>query len=148
MLLDLFSVVEAARSLAAMEFSPRALYSGGVGYVGPSTFRRLLAAIEAPERLWIVAVVLRVFSYDKITAVYDNYGLVMEKLEGVHLRQRRFGSVEEQSAAVADVVSRGLDPAGLETEGWFYAECYVTRPAEEAAKMPLEVALKGLYVLG
>ncbi|KAJ5015794.1 hypothetical protein K4K57_012614 [Colletotrichum sp. SAR 10_99] len=107
--------------------------TGGVGYVGPSTFSRIADAVEDSSKLWIVTFVLRVFSFNEIADVLEeNHGLVTEKIPGHLFRQRRFTTREEQSAAVADVRARGLDTKGLEEDGWFYAECYVTRPRDVA----------------
>ncbi|KAK1853060.1 methyltransferase type 12 [Colletotrichum chrysophilum] len=107
--------------------------TGGVGYVGASTFSRIADAVEDSSKLWIVTFVLRVFSFDEIADVLEEkHGLVTEKIPGHLFRQRRFTTREEQSAAVADVRARGLDTKGLEEDGWFYAECYVTRPRDVA----------------
>ncbi|KAF4846060.1 hypothetical protein CGCSCA4_v006349 [Colletotrichum siamense] len=107
--------------------------TGGVGYVGASTFSRITDAVEDSSKLWMVTFVLRVFSFDEIADVLEEkHGLVTEKIPGHLFRQRRFTTREEQSAAVADVRARGLDTKGLEEDGWFYAECYVTRPRDVA----------------
>ncbi|EQB54383.1 hypothetical protein CGLO_05796 [Colletotrichum gloeosporioides Cg-14] len=107
--------------------------TGGVGYVGANTFSRIADAVKDSSTLWMVTFVLRVFSFDGIADVLEEkHGLVTEKVPGKLFRQRRFTSREEQSAAVADVRARGLDTMGLEEDGWFYAECYVTRPRDVA----------------
>ncbi|KAH9232550.1 hypothetical protein K456DRAFT_54234 [Colletotrichum gloeosporioides 23] len=107
--------------------------TGGVGYVGANTFSRIADVVEDSSKLWMVTFVLRVFSFDEIADVLEEkHGLVTEKIPGHLFRQRRFTTREEQSAAVADVRARGLDTKGLEEDGWFYAECYVTRPRDIA----------------
>ncbi|KAJ0326926.1 hypothetical protein COL5a_006481 [Colletotrichum fioriniae] len=107
--------------------------TGGVGYVGASTFTRIAAAAKAspssPSQLWMVTFVLRVFSFDEVAErLRAEFGLVTEKVEGRVFRQRRFSSREEQRAAVEDVRRKGLDERGLEGDGWFWAECWITRP--------------------
>ncbi|KXH54150.1 hypothetical protein CSAL01_08942 [Colletotrichum salicis] len=107
--------------------------TGGVGYVGASTFSRIAAAARAspssPSELWMVTFVLRVFSFDEVAeGLRTEFGLVTEKVEGRVFRQRRFSSREEQRAAVEDVRRKGLDERGLEGDEWFWAECWVTRP--------------------
>ncbi|KAL2882734.1 hypothetical protein SGCOL_001945 [Colletotrichum sp. CLE4] len=107
--------------------------TGGVGYVGASTFARVAAAARAspssPSELWMVTFVLRVFSFDEVAErLRAEFGLVTDKVEGRVFRQRRFSSRQEQRAAVQDVRRKGLDERGLEGDGWFWAECWVTRP--------------------
>ncbi|KXH32693.1 hypothetical protein CNYM01_08701 [Colletotrichum nymphaeae SA-01] len=114
--------------------------TGGVGYVGASTFTRIAAAVRAspssPSELWMVTFVLRVFSFDEVAErLRTEFGLVTEKVEGRVFRQRRFCSSEEQMAAVEDVRRRGLDERGLEGDGWFWAECWVTRPEGSTRKV-------------
>lgn len=113
------------------------LYStGGVGYIGHRSFARLLRHIPDPENLWLAIFVLRVFDYSEIESLLDSYGLVTERLP-ISFRQRRFVDEEEQAAAIQDVIKRGLSPQGKESAGWFHADCYISRPAVEAERMPL-----------
>lgn len=99
--------------------------TGGVGYIGEATFARLLA--HAPADVRLAVFVLRVFPYDAIAAVLEHHGLVTERLPGT-FPQRRFADADEQAAAVHDVQARGLDPSGKEADGWFHAECWLSRP--------------------
>jgi hypothetical protein len=103
--------------------------TGGVGYIGPRTFSRLLEALPSPSSLWLVVFVLRVFSYAEIAAVLGRYGLITERVPGLTVRQRRFADRAEFDAANHDVRALGLDPTGREATGWYYADCYLTRPA-------------------
>ncbi|KXH38480.1 hypothetical protein CSIM01_05605 [Colletotrichum simmondsii] len=121
--------------------------TGGVGYVGASTFTRIAAAARAspssPSELWMVTFVLRVFSFDEVAErLRMEFGFVTEKVEGRLFRQRRFSSREEQRAAVEDVRRRGLDERGLEGDGWFWAECWVTRP--EGSRVDVGGLVEGL----
>lgn len=100
------------------------LCTGGVGYVGPATFDRILT--HAPDA-WVLAFVLRVFPYDDVATALAAHGLVTEKLPGT-FPQRRFADTAEAEAAVHDVRLLGLDPAGREADGWFHAEAYLSRP--------------------
>ncbi|HEY3958855.1 MAG TPA: class I SAM-dependent methyltransferase [Streptosporangiaceae bacterium] len=111
--------------------------TGGVGYIGGPTFDRLLSAVDDPQHLWLAIFVLRVFDYSKIADVLAGYGLVTEKLPGVTFPQRRFASRDEQQAAIHDVKGRGLDPEGKEADGWFHADCFLSRPAAAAAQVPI-----------
>ena len=100
------------------------LCTGGVGYVGPATFDRILT--HAPDA-WVLAFVLRVFPYDDVATALAGHGLVTEKLPGT-FPQRRFADAAEAEAAVHDVQLLGLDPAGREADGWFHAEAWLSRP--------------------
>ncbi|GEL18664.1 hypothetical protein [Pseudonocardia asaccharolytica] len=111
--------------------------TGGVGYVGAPTFERLLRAIRDPHDLWAAVFVLRIFDYDEITELFTRHGLVTERVPGMTFRQRRFADRTEHEAAVNEVVRRGLDPAGKEADGWYHAECFITRPAAVAAQVPI-----------
>jgi SAM-dependent methyltransferase len=102
--------------------------TGGVGYIGHRTFERVAAAVGKPRELWLAVFVLRVFGYDEIAAALARHGLVTERLPGVTFPQRRFADRDEAEAALHDVTARGLDPAGKEAEGWYHADCYLTRP--------------------
>jgi SAM-dependent methyltransferase len=103
--------------------------TGGVGYVGHRTFERIAASVGKPRELWLAVFVLRVFGYDEIAAALSRHGLVTERLPGVTFPQRRFADREEAAAALHDVAARGLDPSGKEADGWYHADCYLTRPA-------------------
>jgi hypothetical protein len=109
--------------------------TGGVGYIGERTFSRLLELLAEPEQVWLAVFVLRVFDYAPIAAVFEPYGLVTERLPGT-FPQRRFADADEAGAAVDDVRARGLDPAGRESEGWFHADCFLTRPRAAALALP------------
>lgn len=142
-----------AEDLEADDPSPRAreglrdvgliISTGGVGYVGQPTFRRLLGAVAEPTELWLAVFVLRAYSYAEITDTLDSYGLRTEIVPDVTFRQRRFADRGEYDAAVHDVELRGLNPAGKEAEGWYHAECYITRPEAAAAATPLAELLAG-----
>jgi SAM-dependent methyltransferase len=114
--------------------------TGGVGYVGHRTFGRLLAALPSPENLWLAVFVLRVFDYTPIASLLSAYGLVTEKIPGT-FRQRRFADSAERDACVQDVRLRGLDPSGKEADGWYHAECFLTRPAA-ASPVPAATLVK------
>lgn len=110
--------------------------TGGVGYVTRRTFERVLRAVREPENLWLAVFVLRLFDYTPIEELLSRYGLVTENL-GMTFRQRRFADDAERKAALHDVRRRGLDPAGKEASGWYHAECFITRPAADAARVPV-----------
>lgn len=117
--------------------------TGGVGYVTDRTFDRLLrpAADRAGEPPWVAALALRTFPYDDIAATLAGHGLVTERLEGVTFAQRRFADADEQDAAVRAVQARGLATDGLEDDGGYHADLFVSRPPSEVARQPLDALL-------
>ncbi|KQV04493.1 MULTISPECIES: hypothetical protein [unclassified Kitasatospora] len=113
--------------------------TGGVGYVSAQSFDRLLACVDTPP--WVAAFVLRAVPYGPIAEVLAEYGLVTERLART-FRQRRFTGIEERAGVLSAVLDAGLDPAGLESEGWFHAELYVSRPAPQVQARPLATLLR------
>lgn len=115
--------------------------TGGVGYITERTFDRLVHRRDRGP--WVLAMVLRIFPYDDIAATLGRHGLRTEKLEGVTFPQRRFASAQEQDAALRDVVAQGLDPTGLEADGRYHAELYLSRPDDDVGRLPLHEVLPG-----
>jgi hypothetical protein len=105
--------------------------AGGVGYVTERTFARLLAAAPDPPP-WVAALVVRMYPYDGIAATLADHGLVTERLSGVTFPRRRFAGDEERDGVLARLAARGIDPAGRESDGWYHAELYLSRPAADA----------------
>jgi len=117
--------------------------TGGVGYITERTFGRVADVHHDGSAPWVAAFVLRQFSYDRISAALERRGLVTEQLTGVSFPQRRFASDGEQHAALRAVSERGLDPAGHEEAGRYYADFYLSRPAADAARQPVAELLAG-----
>jgi hypothetical protein len=78
------------------------------------------------------------FPYDRIASTLARYGLETEKFEGATFVQRRFNDRKEMEAAVSAVEALGIDTRGHETEGVYLADLYVSRPAAEIERMPLQ----------
>ena len=117
--------------------------TGGVGYVSERTFGKLLdRATDGPEGRvpWVAAFALRWVSYEGISDVLSGYGLVTEKLSGHTFTQRRFTGDEERSYVLGELASMGVDATGKEDQGWYHADFYLSRPADEA-ETPVEVLL-------
>lgn len=118
-----------SRLRAGLEDVDVVVCTGGVGYVGAPTFARILSAMTIREHTRVVSYVLRSIDYAPIAAELERFGLITEAVPGEVVRQRRFSDAQEQDATVRAVRARGLDPTGLEEEGWHYAICFVSRPA-------------------
>ena len=118
--------------------------TGGVGYITERTFGRLLDCMtEGPEgRIpWVAAFALRWVSYEEVSEVLSGYGLVTEKLTGHTFPQRRFVDALEREYVLEQLAKMGVDTAGKEDEGWYHADFYLSRPADEA-ETPIHTLLE------
>ncbi|WP_455354835.1 hypothetical protein [Streptomyces sp. SYSU K217416] len=102
--------------------------TGGVGYITRRTFEALLRCARLPVR--VSAFVLRTVRYQPVVECLDSFGLITETDPSRCYPQRRFTSGREQRNALRAVLLAGEDPAGLETEGRYYARLYESRPRE------------------
>ncbi len=117
--------------------------TGGVGYVSERTFERLLDCMtEGPEgRIpWVAVFVLRWVSYEEVSNVLSGYGMVTEKLSGHTFTQRRFADDAEREYVLEQLAKMGVDTADKEDDGWYHADFYLSRPADET-ETPLEILL-------
>lgn len=112
--------------------------TGCVGYVTQKTFRRLIEVMRDP---WVVSFVLRMFPYDGIVATLAERGLVTEPYEGATFVQRRFANREEMEATVRAVEARGIDSYGCETDGFYHANLFLSRPQAEIDRQPIQKAI-------
>ncbi len=99
--------------------------TGCVGYITEHTIGRVARA--ARHRPWMAHFVLRMFPFDAVRTELDGLGYVTEQVDGV-FRQRRFADDREQQQVLDALAGGGIDPTGLESEGWFYAQLFVSRP--------------------
>ena len=131
----------AAEQLAPVDLI---ISTGCVGYVTDTTFERILSeAAEPPPLPWVACFALRMFSYEPIASALAEHGLVTEKLEGQSFLQRRFESADEQAHVLRQLDALGVDPTGKEDRGFYHAEFYLSRPADEVAARPLASILPG-----
>lgn len=126
---DLEHEAPSARLRAGLGGVDVVVCTGGVGYVGVPTFDRILSAMNVHEHTRVVSFVLRSIDYAPIAAALQRHGLVTEDGLTHPVRQRRFADEQERDATLRAVRARGLDPTGLEADGWHYANCYISRPA-------------------
>ncbi|MBL1073907.1 class I SAM-dependent methyltransferase [Nocardia sp. 2] len=100
--------------------------TGCVGYVTGSTLLRVARSAENPP--WMAHFVLRMFSFEPIATELRALGYRTQRLPGA-FRQRRFASPAEQSQVLNTLEANGIDTAGRESDGWLYAQLYLSRPA-------------------
>jgi len=99
--------------------------TGCVGYVTGATLDRVA---RSGDRLpWMAHFVLRMYPFEPIAACLADLGYATTRVEQV-FRQRRFASPEEQAQVVETIAGLGLDPSGLEADGWLYAQLFISRP--------------------
>jgi SAM-dependent methyltransferase len=105
--------------------------TGCVGYVGAPTLRRLAEAAGGTRRPWMAHFVLRMFPFDPIASSLAPLGYETMQVEGL-FKQRRFASPQEQELIVDGLGAVGVDPTGLEADGWLYAQLYLSLPTATA----------------
>jgi SAM-dependent methyltransferase len=112
--------------------------TGCIGYVTSKTFARVLKALRPDRQPWVASFVLRMFPFDNIQKTLAAHGLVTEPYEGASFVQRRFANRDEMEATIRKVEARGLDSYGLEAEGLYHADLFLSRPPEEIERQPIQ----------
>lgn len=106
--------------------------TGAVGYVGPKTFDKLIAA-SAGDAPWLANFVLRMFSFDDVADGLESLGYETRKLEGRTFPQRRFLSGEERDGALETLHGMDVDTHGKEDAGHYHAELFISWKRGEPA---------------
>lgn len=119
--------------------------TGCYGYVSDRTFERILDQC-GDSQPWMAHTVLRMFDFSEAEQLFDERGYVTEKVEGL-VPQRRFASREERQHTLDNLAAAGIDALGLEEEGWYFAELFVSRPREIAEVLPIGKVLDAPAVL-
>lgn len=125
---------QAARTIAKCDL---VISTGVVGYVTERTFSRIVDCQPDGELPWIASFVLRMFDYEPVATVLAERGYVTEHLPGRHFKQRRFLNDAEQAHVEKLLRDKGLDTEGLESEGHYLAEFFLSRPRADARAAPL-----------
>ena len=116
--------------------------TGGVGYVWERTFDRVLRSVTE-ARLdgaapWVATLPARLVDYEPLSDLFSGYGLVTERLTARTFPQRRFADAAERDHALRELAKLGVDPAGKEEEGWYHADLYLSRPADQASQASVD----------
>ena len=124
--------------------------TGGVGYVWERTFDSVLKSVaearpdgRAP---WVATLPARLVDYGPLSELFSRHGLVTERLSSRTFPQRRFADAAEREHVLRQLADIGVDPTGKEEEGWYHADLYLSRPAEDA-KVPVDELLGASGVL-
>lgn len=112
--------------------------TGGIGYVWENTFDRVLSCFDEEDMPWVATMPLRMVDYTPIAEVLSGYGLATEKLTTRTFQQRRFLDGRERDHVLQKLAESDIDPGGKEASGWYHSELYLSRPAEEVEKVPLQ----------
>ena len=76
---------------------------------------------------WMAHFALRMFPFDPIEQTLARFGYETVSTDRL-FEQRRFASRREQDQVLATLADVGVDPSGLEADGWLYAQLFVSRP--------------------
>jgi SAM-dependent methyltransferase len=140
---DLESKRPSPEAAAVLDGADLVISTGCIGYVGESTLKAILE-VNAPQKPWMVHFVLRMFPFEEIHDALEESGYVTEKIEDQTFLQRRFASGEEQDRVLERLASLGIDPQGLESDGWYHAEAFISRPSEDCDGCGLVAQLASL----
>jgi hypothetical protein len=100
--------------------------TGCLGYVTERTISRIVGA-GSGRPPWMAHFILRMFPFDPIEETLAAAGYETVRRDGL-FKQRRFATPEEQSSVLERLSDVGVDPSGLETGGWYYAQLYISKP--------------------
>ncbi|MBF6170483.1 class I SAM-dependent methyltransferase [Nocardia blacklockiae] len=100
--------------------------TGCVGYVTERTLLRVARA-HGTRLPWMAHFVLRMFDFEPIAKQLGDLGYRIERVPGT-FRQRRFASPAEQTQVLNTLSANGIDPTGLEADGWLHAQLHLCIP--------------------
>jgi carnitine O-acetyltransferase len=112
--------------------------TGCIGYVTDRTIARLVDA-SGERRPWMAHFVLRMFPFEPVTQCLAAFGYETMRV-GRQFKQRRFASREEQALVLDTLSEVGVDPHGLETDGWLYAQLHISRPRGGRGRTVVDLA--------
>lgn len=104
---------------------------GSVAHLVPGALDRLLTAVQG-RKPWVVTSPVRGNERARAFEVMTDHGLVVDTLGLPPFPHRRFESRDEQARAIANARATGHATDGIESTGWFFAQVYLARPADEA----------------
>lgn len=101
--------------------------TGCLGYVSEKTILRVVKS-TGDGKPWMAHFVLRMFPFKPVADGLAGLGYETVRAERV-FKQRRFASPAEQACVLDTLSAAGVDPRGVETDGWLYAQLYISRPS-------------------
>jgi hypothetical protein len=112
--------------------------TGAIGYVTERTIARVVVA-AGERRPWMAHFVLRMFPFDPMAESLAESGYETTRIDGV-FKQRRFASPEEQALILDRLSDAGVDPRGLEADGWLYAQLHLSQPRSSRRRLVFDLA--------
>lgn len=115
------------------------IVTGGLSYIGATTFQCLLERFPRRQRPWVVCLPLRISDFRKPVEVFSRFGMRAEQIKsaGLTFRQRRFSDPNEEKRVLKQLHELGLNPAGKEAQGYLHGACYLARPSADIVHSPL-----------
>ncbi|GAA0421120.1 methyltransferase type 12 [Actinoplanes capillaceus] len=126
-----------ARQRALFADADIVISTGCLGYVTGRTLVRV-AGSRRDRRPWMAHFVLRMFPFEPIADRLAALGYETMRVDRT-FRQRRFASDREQRQVLETMSAAGVDPEGLETDGWLHAQLYVSRPVGTPGPLTFDV---------
>ena len=112
--------------------------TGAIGYVSDSTIARVVSA-AGERKPWMAHFVLRMFSFEPMAESLAGSGYETVRSDRM-FKQRRFASPQEQSLILDRLSTAGVDPRGLEADGWLYAQLYLSQPHGSGGRVVIDLA--------
>ncbi len=106
--------------------------TGCVGYITDRTLLRIVRA-HGQRLPWMAHFVLRMYEYEPVAERLAELGYRTRRVPGT-FKQRRFASQDEQLQVLNTLSAKGIDPAGVEQDGWLHAQLYISLPESVAAR--------------
>ncbi len=122
-----------ARTRALFGGADLVTVTGGLSYIGQSTFERVLDCFPANRRPWIVWFPLRHVNVDNVTKTLARFGLKTRQM--ATLPHRRMTDTGERMLVLDQLKEAGLDPND-EKAGYLHANCMISRPTSFLQRVP------------
>jgi SAM-dependent methyltransferase len=116
--------------------------TGGMSYIGPETFARVLAAFPAGCKPWIAIFPLRHLDMRPLAELLRKHGLALEPWTAKAFPHRRFADRNERTeltAALEAAIESDADPVDRPpAKDWIESVFHLARPERERALAPIE----------
>ncbi|MDZ4737281.1 MAG: hypothetical protein SGJ07_13125 [Rhodospirillaceae bacterium] len=119
--------------------------TGGMSYIGPSTFARVLSTFPAGCKPWVAIFPLRHLDIRPLVELMGKHDLALEPWTARAFAHRRFADRDERARmgeAVREIAGTDMDPVDRPpSKDWIEAVFYLARPERERDLLPLEALI-------